>query len=128
MSNCTFCDIVAGEEQAEVVFEDELTLAFMDIFPFTDGHVLIIPKAHADDVFAIEQPHADAVWHTTLRVARAIRAGLSPDGLSIRQANGKVADQHIFHFHVHAIPRYHHEERGSLRLIGEMAERIRGAL
>ncbi len=128
MSDCTFCDIVSGEGPAEVVFEDELTLAFMDIVPYTDGHTLVIPKRHSADIFELEQPEADAVWRTTIRLAHAIRDALSPAGLTVRQANGRVADQHIMHFHIHLIPRDQREKRGSLTQIGEFAERIRAAL
>ncbi|HZP90832.1 MAG TPA: HIT family protein [Actinomycetota bacterium] len=128
MSDCTFCDIVSGDGPAEVVFEDELTLAFMDIIPYTDGHTLVIPKRHAADIFELEEPDAGAVWRTTIRLAHAIRAALSPEGLTVRQANGRVADQHIMHFHIHLIPRNQHEKRGSLTKIAEFAERIRGAL
>jgi len=125
VSDCIFCRIVAGDAPAEIVFEDDLTLAFMDIFPATDGHVLVVPKAHAEDVYALEQPHADAVWHTTLRVAHAVRAALGPEGLTIRQANGRVASQHVFHVHVHVIPRNARESRGDASRVAEMAGRLR---
>jgi len=128
VSACIFCDIVSGEKPAEVVFEDELTLAFMDAFPFSDGHTLVIPKRHVADVYELEQPDADAVWRTTLHLARGIRAAVAPPGLSIRQANGRVADQHIFHFHIHLIPRYETGSRGDRARIGDLAERIRTAL
>jgi histidine triad (HIT) family protein len=128
VSGCVFCEIVTGGRTAETVFEDERTLAFMDIAPYTDGHTLVIPKEHVADIFELEQPDADAVWHTTIRLAHAIRAALAPGGLTIRQANGRVAGQHVMHFHVHLIPRDPQEERGSPSRIGEFGERIRSAL
>ncbi len=129
---CVFCSIVAGDAPAERVFEDRLTLAFMDISPASDGHVLVVPKRHRADVFALEQPEADAVWHTTLRTVRAVRDALGPDGMSLHQSNGRVANQHVFHFHMHVIPRYatvaSASASASRSRIPELAKRIRSSL
>ena len=125
---CVFCSIVAGDAPAERVFEDDGTLAFMDVSPASDGHTLIVPKRHLPDVFALGQPEADAVWHTTLRVARAVRDALDPDGMNLHQSNGRVANQHVFHFHLHVIPRYATGGTASRSRIREMAERIRAVV
>jgi histidine triad (HIT) family protein len=125
---CIFCSIVAGEAPAETVYEDELTLAFMDISPASDGHVLVIPRRHQPDVFELEQPETDAVWHSTLRVARAVRDALSPDGMNLHQSNGRIANQHVFHFHLHVIPRYATGGTASRSRIPDIAERIRSAI
>lgn len=127
-ADCIFCRIVAGEAAAERVDEDELTLSFMDAFPASNGHVLVIPKAHRADIYELSQPHADAVWRATLRVANAIRAALEPDGLTVRQANGSIAGQHIWHFHIHLIPRSAGGDRAESSRIAEFAERIRASL
>jgi histidine triad (HIT) family protein len=124
---CVFCDIVAGDAQAERVFEDELTLAFMDTAPASDGHVLVIPKRHQPDVFALVQPETDAVWHSTLRAAHAVRDALRPDGMNLHQSNGRIANQHVMHFHLHVIPRYATGSTASRSRIPEIAERIRAA-
>jgi diadenosine tetraphosphate (Ap4A) HIT family hydrolase len=124
---CVFCSIVAGEASAEIVFEDDLTVAFMDVSPASDGHVLVIPRRHQPDVFTLEQPETDAVWHSTLRVARAVRDALRPDGMNLHQSNGRVANQHVFHFHLHVIPRYATGGTASRSRIPEIAERIRAA-
>jgi histidine triad (HIT) family protein len=126
-SGCLFCRIVVGEEQAERVDEDELTLAFMDAFPASDGHVLVIPKRHLETIYDLQQPEADAVWRTTIRLARAIRSRLRPDGLTLRQANGRLGGQHIMHFHMHLIPRYTAGDHGDQARVAEFAERIRPA-
>jgi histidine triad (HIT) family protein len=126
--SCAFCAIVAGESPAELVHEDDLTLAFMDISPASDGHVLVIPKRHQPDVFALEQPETDAVWRSTVVVARAIREALHPDGMNLHQSNGRIANQHVFHFHLHVIPRYATGDPASRSRIPETAERIRAAL
>jgi histidine triad (HIT) family protein len=128
MSECIFCGIVSHDRPAQVVFEDELTIAFMDVVPFSDGHALVVPKRHAADIYELEQRDADAVWRATLRLAHAIRAALAPPGLWIRQANGRIAGQHIMHFHIHLIPRYESEARGDRARIGDFAELIRAAL
>jgi histidine triad (HIT) family protein len=126
--SCLFCDIVAGDALAERVFEDDLTLAFMDVSPASDGHVLVIPKRHQPDVFALESPETEAVWHSTLRVARAVRDALEPEGMNLHQSNGRVANQHIMHFHLHVIPRYVTGWTGSRSRISETADRIRDAV
>jgi histidine triad (HIT) family protein len=106
MSDCVFCRIVAKQIPATVVHEDEHTLAFMDIGQVNPGHVLVALKAHAENVFALEDAQAAAVFRTAARVARAIRAAFTPQGMSIYQANGKPAGQTVFHFHIHLVPRH----------------------
>jgi histidine triad (HIT) family protein len=102
---CIFCRIVAKQAPAHVVFEDATTLAFMDIFPVADGHVLVIPKAHAGNL--LETPPADlaAVISRSRQIARAIREVLAPDGIGVFQLNGAAAGQTVFHYHMHLIPR-----------------------
>jgi histidine triad (HIT) family protein len=126
--SCVFCSIVAGEADAERVYEDDLTLAFMDVSPASDGHVLVIPKAHQADVFELVEPEAGAVWRSTLAVARAVREALEPDGMNLHQSNGRIANQHVFHFHLHVIPRYAGGAAATRSRIPELAERIRGAV
>ena len=106
MSDCVFCKIVAKAIPATVVHEDEHTLAFMDIGQVNPGHVLVALKAHAENIFALQEAQAAAVFRSAARVARAIRAAFEPEGLSVYQANGKAAGQTVFHFHVHLVPRY----------------------
>ncbi|MCS7251746.1 MAG: HIT family protein [Thermoflexus sp.] len=106
MNGCVFCAIVARQQPAEVVYEDEQTMAFMDIQPANPGHTLVIPKRHAATIFDIDEEDAAAVMRTTVRVARAIRKALAPDGLNLVQSNGRAGGQEIFHLHVHVIPRW----------------------
>ena len=104
--SCVFCKIMAKQIPATVVHEDADTLAFMDIGQVNPGHVLVALKAHAENVYALEDAQAAAVFRTAARVARAIRAAFSPEGLSVYQANGKPAGQTVFHFHLHLVPRH----------------------
>jgi histidine triad (HIT) family protein len=106
MSQCVFCRIVAREIPATVVHEDEHTLAFMDIGQVNPGHVLVALKKHAENIFALEDAQAAAVFRASAKVARAIRAAFEPQGLSVYQANGAAAGQTVFHLHIHLVPRY----------------------
>lgn len=108
-ADCVFCRIVANQLPATVVYEDELVLGFMDIGQVNPGHVLVAPKGHAEDVFALDDTHAAAVFRAAARVARAIREAFAPHGLSIYQANGAVAGQTVFHFHLHVLPRWEND-------------------
>ena len=109
MADCVFCRIAAKEIPASVVHEDEHTLAFMDLGQVNPGHVLVAAKAHAENIYGLDDGQAGAVFRSVARVARAIRIAFSPQGLSVYQANGKAAGQTIFHFHVHLVPRYEND-------------------
>jgi histidine triad (HIT) family protein len=104
--DCLFCKIVAGEVPATIVVEDERTVGFMDINPATRGHVLVIPREHAQDVFAIDAEDLQAVAVTAQQVARLVREKLGADGVNLLNSNGRAAWQTVFHYHVHVIPRY----------------------
>ncbi len=105
--DCIFCAIAEGEAPAEVVFEDEETLAFMDINPANPGHTLVIPKRHVRDIYELDGETAAAVMRTAVWVARAIKRTLQPDGMNLVQSNERAAGQEIFHFHIHVIPRWY---------------------
>jgi len=104
--DCVFCKIVAGDIPCFTLYEDEHTLAFMDINPASRGHALVIPKAHSPNLF--EAPGGDlaSMMATARKVGRAIQSTLNPDGLNLVQANGPGAAQSVFHLHVHVLPRY----------------------
>jgi len=106
MTDCVFCKIVAGQIPATKVMEDEACVAFMDIGQVNPGHVLVAAKAHAEDVYALDEAQAGAAAGMVVRVARAIRAAFAPEGLSVYQANGAAAGQTVLHYHVHLVPRY----------------------
>ena len=106
MSDCVFCKIMAKQIPATVVHEDEHTLAFMDIGQVNPGHVLVALKAHRENIYALEDAQAAAVFRTAARIARAIREAFSPPGLSVYQANGTPAGQTVFHLHIHLVPRH----------------------
>jgi histidine triad (HIT) family protein len=104
--DCVFCKLIAKRIPASVVLEDEATLAFMDLGQVNPGHVLVACKAHAANVYELDDAQAAAVFRTAARVARAVRAAFDPPGLSIYQANGQPAGQTVMHFHLHLLPRH----------------------
>ena len=106
MIDCIFCKLVAGQIPSARVYEDEHTLAFMDIGHVNPGHVLVAVKKHAANVFELEETQAEAVARTTVRLAKALKKAFEPEGLSVYQANGKAAGQTVFHYHAHLLPRH----------------------
>jgi histidine triad (HIT) family protein len=104
---CIFCAIIGGQAPAEVLFEDEETLVFMDINPANPGHTLVIPKRHVQDIYGMDEDMAAAVMRAAVRVAKAIKRALQPDGINLVQSNERAGGQEIFHFHVHIIPRWY---------------------
>ena len=109
MESCVFCRIMGRQIPATVVLEDAETLAFMDLGQVNPGHVLVALKAHVENIYALEEAQAAAVFASAARVARAIRAAFAPQGLSVYQANGKPAGQTVLHLHVHLVPRYEND-------------------
>ena len=105
--DCLFCRIVRGTVASHVVHEDEHTLAFLDINPAADGHTLVVPKTHNQDLFDIDAGSAAAVMRSAKVVAAQIDLALAPDGLTLVQSNRPAGWQDDFHFHMHVVPRRH---------------------
>jgi histidine triad (HIT) family protein len=134
--DCVFCKIRDGSIPSTRVFEDEHTMAFMDINPLNEGHCLVIPRAHAATIFEAEEADLRAAMATAKRVAMAIQTAVRPDGLNLLQANGAAAFQSVPHFHFHLIPRWTGDGKGfdwtpvpgDRGRIQAAAEKIRGAL
>ena len=114
-----FAQILEGKMPAHKVFENDQTLAFLDIMPVSLGHTLIIPKTKAENIFELENEPGSAVFITTKKLAHAIRACLKPTGLVLTQLNGTDAGQTVFHYHMHIIPVY---EKTPLRMHGKEIE------
>jgi histidine triad (HIT) family protein len=104
--DCIFCKIVAGELPAQIVDEDERTIAFMDISPATRGHMLVIPRRHSRDLEEIDPEDLAATALTAQRMARRMFERLDADGVNLINSCRAPAWQTVFHFHVHVIPRY----------------------
>jgi histidine triad (HIT) family protein len=118
-----FAKILRGEMPAARVFEDEHVYAFMDVFPQSRGHTLVIPKhSTARNLLDEEPERLSYVILGVQRVARAVRAALDPDGLMIFQTNGAPAGQTVYHLHFHILPRWEGEPRTLPHVSGRMAD------
>jgi histidine triad (HIT) family protein len=104
--DCIFCKIVAGELPAQIVAEDEQTVAFMDISPATHGHALVVPRRHARDLLEIDAEDLQATILAAQRLAHRVHERLGADGVNLLNSRGEAAWQTVFHFHLHVIPRY----------------------
>jgi histidine triad (HIT) family protein len=104
--DCIFCKILAGELPATIVDEDERTVALMDINPATRGHVLVIPRAHSQDLISIDPDDLCAVAVASQRQAARAKERLGAEGVNLVNSCGALAWQTVFHFHMHVIPRY----------------------
>jgi histidine triad (HIT) family protein len=134
---CVFCAIVAGTAPAERVYEDDWTVAIMDIHPAVAGHVLVIPKRHSPDLWHIDPQDAERAMAASVEVAGMIRRALAPDGINLVHASGRAAWQTVFHFHLHLVPRHERDglvppwslgqPRAEDARLREVAERIRSA-
>ena len=103
---CIFCRIAADGAEHEVIARSDRAIAFMNAHPAGYGHALVIPKAHAENIWDVSEEDAVAVWQLARRVASAARDGLEAEGLNLFQANGRAAWQSVFHFHLHVVPRW----------------------
>ncbi|WP_406622794.1 HIT family protein [Acidovorax sp. SDU_ACID1] len=133
---CIFCRLVAGEIPSATVYEDDHTIAFMDIGQVTPGHVLVATKRHAATLFDTTPAEAAAVMQTARRVALAVRATFDPAGLTLLQANGAEGGQTVGHVHMHVVPRHADDgitftwprQEPPAEVLAGYAQRLRAAL
>jgi histidine triad (HIT) family protein len=104
--SCIFCKVIAGELPSSRIYEDDRTIAFMDINPGSHGHALVIPRSHATDLHSIDADDLAAVTATAQKVAGLAVEHLGADGVNLLNCAGADAWQTVFHFHMHVIPRY----------------------
>ena len=129
--NNVFAKILRGEAPCIKVFEDQMTLVFMDILPQADGHLLVISKEPAAQIFQLSEEAAAACMRTARKAAIAVKTALRPAGIILAQANGSAAGQTVPHFHFHVIPRHggeflapHAAQREDAGKLQQLAERI----
>ncbi len=103
---CIFCQIIKKEKSAYIVYEDEQCLAFLDAFPVTEGHTLVVPKRHYENIYDIPEEILTYIMKAGKKLALNYQDIFGSVGLNIIQSNGVVAKQTVFHFHLHLIPRY----------------------
>ncbi len=134
--DCVFCSIVEGKREAALVYTDEHFTVFMDKYPISNGHTLVIPKKHYPTILEMSSSEVTMLFALVHRVAYAVVRALNAQGFSIAQNNGIVAHQVVPHVHVHIVPRYAGEERGkyasrriaTLEELVTVASTIRSAL
>jgi histidine triad (HIT) family protein len=130
-----FAKILRGDIPAVKVYEDDRTLAFMDVMPQADGHVLIVPKEPAQNIFELSPDGAAAAIKTVQKIATAVKKALDAPGVMLVQLNGEAAGQSVFHIHFHVIPRvagvdlkFHAREMAAPKDLEATAAKIRAAL
>ncbi|MGE5679694.1 MAG: HIT family protein [Bacillota bacterium] len=107
---CIFCKIINRESEAEIIYEDQKVISFLDINPIHFGHILVVPKIHSVDFLSIPQDYLEPLIAASRLVTDAMVKSLKPDGYNIFANNGIAAGQSIFHFHLHITPRYFNDE------------------
>lgn len=112
MEKCTFCKIIDKEFQSSIVYEDDIAIAFMDIQPVNEGHVLIVPKKHYITLDDCDEETAKHLMAVTKRLNNSVSKAVKCEGILNLIANGKEAGQEIFHLHIHIIPRYKNDGFG----------------
>jgi len=134
---CIFCAIASKQIPASTIYEDEKVLAFLDINPLTEGHTLVIPKYHAENIFDISEKDLKHISTVAQGIANKMKEVLYAEGVDLFQASGQAADQQVPHFHLHIIPRKTgdqlglHEwwtnrmQRSEPKKLNELAERLK---
>ncbi len=133
--DCIFCAIAAGDQPAVVVDKTERTIAFVDSNPWARGHLLVIPRTHAENLYEISEEELVHTFGAARRLARRMRERLGCDGVALYNSCGSAAGQDVPHFHLHLIPHYPGDapvdlprapQRPDPRELGEVAELLRG--
>ncbi len=106
MTDCIFCKIINNEIPSSKIYEDNKTLAFMDIMPVNKGHALVIPKEHHETLFDLPDDILKAVIMAVKKIGDAVKKAVNADGINIGVNNHKAAGQVVFHSHFHIIPRF----------------------
>lgn len=107
MEQCIFCDIINSKAPASIVYKDKTCIAFMDIRPFNEGHLLVVPNKHATYLADLDPETGGCMFKVAQKLSKAIReSGIKCKGIDLFLADGEAAGQEIFHLHFHILPRY----------------------
>lgn len=117
MADCLFCKIANKEIFSYIVYENEKVLCFLDILPLARGHLLVIPKNHAENILHLKEEDLTAVFKAAKTMTKKLFKALKPDGFTIGINHGKISGQTIDHFHLHIIPRFKGDGGGSIRSV-----------
>ncbi|MBQ1310845.1 MAG: HIT family protein [Blautia sp.] len=125
MDNCIFCKIANGEIPSATLYEDEEFRVILDLGPASKGHSLILPKAHAANLYELDDETAGKAMILAKKMAGRLQKALGCDGLNVVQNNGECAGQTVFHFHMHLIPRYINDDAGLTWKPGTLTEEVK---
>ena len=128
MENCIFCKIANGEIPAATLYEDEDFRVILDLGPASKGHALILPKAHAANIYEISDEMAAKAMVLAKKMATKMTDALGCDGFNIVQNNGEQAGQTVFHFHMHLIPRYEGDQVGITWKPGTLTDEVKNEI
>lgn len=117
MDDCIFCKIIAGEIEANVLYEDDQTMALLDAFPLVEGHTLVIPKAHHEHLQDLPDDVAQSWFQAVYRTVEKLQDAMGAQGMTVGLNNGKVAGQVVPHVHMHLIPRFENDNGGTLHSV-----------
>ena len=114
-ADCDFCSIARGEDQTvEIICEDTNWVAFFPKEPATPGHTLVIPRKHVTDLWEVDPKLGAELMAAVIKVGRAIETSLKPEGMNLITSSGKVAEQTVFHLHLHVVPRWKKDNFGKI--------------
>ena len=128
MSDCIFCKIANGEIPSATLYEDEDFRVILDLGPASKGHALILPKAHAANIYEISDDMAAKAMILAKKMATKMTEALKCDGFNIVQNNGEPAGQTVFHFHMHLIPRYEGDQVGIAWKPGTLTDEVKNEI
>ena len=128
MSDCIFCKIANGEIPSATLYEDEDFRVILDLGPASKGHALILPKAHAANIYEISDDMAAKAMILAKKMATKMTEALKCDGFNNVQKNGDPAGQTVFHFHMHLIPRYEGDQVGITWKPGTLTDEVKNEI
>lgn len=114
---CLFCDIIAKEKPARIIYEDDTVVAMLDIFPRAIGHTLVLPKKHVQNILELSDADVGPVFQGVKNVTALLKKALAPHGFTIGINHGTVSGQAVEHLHIHIIPRFEGDGGGSLHSV-----------
>ena len=117
MSKCIFCKIIRREINSEIIYEDEKTVAVLDVNPRSLGHSMVLPKIHAENILDLPDKEIEGVFKVVKKVAGILKKTFKPDGFTIGINHGKASGQVVDHLHIHIIPRWHGDNGGSIHSV-----------
>lgn len=123
--DCLFCKIVTRQIPGKILYEDDLTMAFLDIMPRSPGHTMVVSKQHAPTLLELSDGDRAALFSTVKKIDALLVEKVNPDGMTIGINQGKASGQEIGHLHVHLIPRWHDDKGGPVQSVVSLTDPAR---